>query len=198
MGGLMPTQPKPYLTPEQYLEIDRAAERRSEYYNGEIFPMSAVSLNHTRIVTNLTVSFFAQFHGRSCEVAGSDLRVRTEPRGPYFYPDLVVFCGLPHLADRRRDTLTDAAVIIEVLSPSTERYDRTFKWEYYQKLASLKDYLMVAQDQVKIEHNVRRDNGSWEMRETTDLEAVIELPSIGCTFRVADAYARVEFGEETE
>jgi Uma2 family endonuclease len=193
----MSTQPKPYLTPEQYLEVDRAAERRSEYYNGEMFPMSAVSVNHTRIVTNLTVLLSPQLRKRSCELAGSDLRIRTgpPPHGPYFYPDLVVFCGKPQLEDLRRDTLTDAIVIFEVLSPSTERYDRTFKFEHYRTLASLKDYILIAQDQVRIEHKARLDDGSWERRETLELEGLIELPSIGCAFRVADAYELVEFTE---
>jgi Uma2 family endonuclease len=190
----MSTQPKPYLTPEQYLAIDRAAERGSEYYNGEMFPMSVVSLNHQRIFTNLVRVLGAQLDGHPCEIAGSNLRLRTAPRGPYFYPDILVFCGKPQLEDRRQDTLLDATVIIGILSSSTERYDRTFKFEHYRKLLSLHDYLLVAQDEMKIEHRVRREDDSWEMFEVSHPQAMIALPLIGCRFPVADAYKQVEFG----
>ena len=189
----MSTQPKPYLTPEQYLEIDRAAERGSEYYAGEIFPMEAVSLSHSRIVTNLSAMLHTQLRGRGCEVQGSSLRLRTEARGPYFYPDLIVFCGPAQLEDRRQDTLTDAVVLVEVLSPSTERYDRTFKFDNYQKLASIREYLMPSQDRIKVEQKTRLATGAWETRETSDALAVLALPSIGCTIRLADIYAGVEF-----
>jgi Uma2 family endonuclease len=152
----MSTQPKPYLTPEQYLEIDRAAERGSEYYAGEIFPREAVSLSHSRIVTNLSAMLHTQLRGRGGEVQGSNLRLRTEARGPYFYPDLMVFCEPAQLEDRRQDTLTDAVVLVEVLSPSTERYDRTFKFENYQRLASIREYLVYGHEQNNQNHGLLR------------------------------------------
>ena len=189
----MSTQAKPYLTPEQYLEIERAAEYKSEYFNGEMFAMSGGTLDHGRIFRNLLSLLNGQLRGRSCEVAGSDLRLQVSPTGLYTYPDIVVFCGKPKFADPRRDTLTDATVIIEVLSPSTVNYDRGFKFEQYRRLVLLKEYIVLAQDRVHLEHWTRQADGSWNLRETSELNDVIQLPSIECSFRVAEAYERVEF-----
>jgi len=189
----MPLEPKPYITPEQYLEIERAAEFRSEYFDGEMFAMSGGTLDHATIKENLATTLSLQLRGSQCRSASSDLRLQTHGGGPCFYPDIVVFCGKPKLSDARRDMLTDATVIIEILSPSTERYDRTFKLEHYRMLASLRDYIVIAQDRVSVEHKTRQSDNSWEMRETSDLDAVVQLPSIECSFRVADVYYRVEF-----
>jgi len=189
----MPLEPKPYITPEQYLEIERAAEFRSEYFDGEMFAMSGGTLDHATIKENLATTLSLQLRGSQCRSASSDLRLQTHGGGPCFYPDIVVFCGKPKLSDARRDMLTDATVIIEILSPSTERYDRTFKFEHYRMLASLRDYIVIAQDRVSVEHKTRQSDNSWEMRETSDLDAVVQLPSIECSFRVADVYYRVEF-----
>jgi Uma2 family endonuclease len=189
----MSTQAKPYLTPEQYLEIERAAECKSEYFNGEMFAMAGGSLDHGRIFRNLLFLLNGQLRGRSCEVAGSDLRLRVSPTGLYTYPDIVVFCGRPQFADSRTDTITDATVIIEVLSPSTVNYDRGFKFEQYRRVPSLKDYIVIAQDRVYLEYWTLQVDGSWNLRETSDLNEVIQLPSIECSFRLAEAYERVEF-----
>jgi Uma2 family endonuclease len=184
-----------YLTPEQYLKIEREAEHKSEYFKGEMFPMAGGTLNHARIVDDVLTSLNVQLlQARRCEISSSDLRLQVPPDGLYTYPDIVVFCGKPRFADPRRDTITDATAIIEVLSPSTGNYDRGFKFEQYRQLASLNDYVVIAQDRVHVEHSVRREEG-WMLRETSDLEAVIELPSIGCRFRLRDAYSRVEFEE---
>jgi len=161
----MSTPPKPFVTPEQYLEIERAAEFKSEYYKGEMFAMAGGTLN---------------------------LRLQVRSDGLYTYPDLVIFCGKPRFADGKRDTITDATVIIEVLSPSTENYDRGFKFEQYRRLESLSDYVVIAQDRVHVEHSTRQGE-AWVLRETSDLDAVIELRSIECSFRVREAYSRVEF-----
>jgi Uma2 family endonuclease len=189
----MSTQAKPYLTPEQYLEIERAAESKSEYFNGEMFAMAGGSLNHGRVFRNLLTSLNGQLEDRSCEVAGSDLRLQVSPTGLYTYPDIVVFCGKPKFADPRKDTITDATVIIEVLSPSTVNYDRGFKFEQYRRIPSLKDYIVIAQDRVYLEHWTHKDDGSWNLRETSDSNEVIQLPSIECSFRLAEAYERVDF-----
>ncbi len=192
----MSTQPKPYVTPEQYLEIERAAKYKSEYYDGEMFPVAFATLNHARLSGNLLRSLGNQLHDRSCEALGSDVRVQTQLNGPYFYPDIVVFCGKPRLADSWNDMITDATVIIEILSPSTQDYDRGFKFEQYRRLPSLADYLVIAQDRVYLEYNTRQRDGSWLMREVSDRDTVIHLPSIDCSFRVEEAYSRVEFEPE--
>ena len=188
----MSTQPKPFLTPEQYLASERAAECKSEYFDGEMFAMSGGTLDHARITGNAFGLLYAQLRGRSCEIAGSDLRLQVSPDGLYTYPDIVVFCGEPQFADDRNDTITDATVIIEVLSPSTANYDRGFKFEQYRRLKSLKDYVVIAQDRVHVEHSTRQGD-AWMLRETSDLNGVIELPSIECRVGVAEVYGRVKF-----
>jgi Uma2 family endonuclease len=187
----MSTQPKPYLTPEQYLEIERAAEHKSEYFNGEMYAMAGGTLNHSRIASDVLTLLNVQMRGRRCEIAESNLRLRVTPEGLFTYPDIFVFCGEPQLADDRKDTVIDATVIIEVLSPSTANYDRGFKFEQYRRIPSLQDYIVIAQDRVHVEHNTRQGD-AWLLRETSDLNAVIELPSIECTFRLREAYGRVD------
>lgn len=192
----MSTQPTPYLTPQQYLETERAAEFRSEYFNGVMYSMSGGSWRHDRIAGDVFGMFRAQLRGRECSVASSSFRLQVSPEGIYTYPDITVFCGAPKFADQHTDMITDATLIVEVLSPSTENYDRGFKVEQYRRLASLSDYLLISQDRVHIEHYTRQPDLSWLMRETSDRDSVIALPSIECTLPVAEAYERVNF--ETE
>jgi len=189
----MSTQPIPYFTPQQYLEMERKADYRSEYYHGEIFPMSAASLDHSRIFHSLASSLYVQLRGRSCEIAGTSLRLQISPDGLYTYPDILVFCGPPQFADSHSDMITDATVIIEVLSPSTENYDRAFKFEQYRRLVSLTDYIVIAQDRIYLEHHTPQADRSWRLVEITDPDAVVSLNSINCTFRVAEVYERVTF-----
>jgi Uma2 family endonuclease len=193
----MSTLPKPYLTPEEYLAIDRAAEYRSEYFDGDIFPVAATTMSHARIHHNLSRVLGNQLEGRSCEVVGPALRVQTRPKGPYFYPDIVVFCGKPKLVDKWRDMIIDATVIIEILSPSTQGKDRGFKFEQYRRLPSLTDFIAIAQDRGYLEHSTRQLDATWNLREISDLNAVLQLPSIECSLRVAEAYSRVEFEPES-
>jgi Uma2 family endonuclease len=194
----MSTQPISYFTPQQYLEMERKAEFRSEYFHGEIFPMSAASLNYSRIFHSLSSSLYVQLRGRSCEIAGSNLLLQVSPDGLYTYPDILVFCAKPQFADSHSDMITDAMVIIEVLSPSTENYDRAFKFEQYRRLPSLKDYIVIAQDRIYLEHHTPQADRSWRLEEITDPAAVVSLNSIGCTFRVAEVYERVTFGATPE
>jgi len=189
----MATQPRPYLTPRQYLELDRAAEHGSEYFDGEMFPMMAVSLVHDQIFSNVYQSLGSQLQGQPCRRAGSNLRVKCGPDGPYFYPDILVFCGAPILEDSNEETLLDMTAVIEILSPSTERYDRTFKFEHYRKLPSLRHYLLIAQNEVKIEHRRRQPDSSWTVVTSSDPLAVVELSAIGCALTISDIYEDVHF-----
>ena len=189
----MATQPRPYLTPQQYLEMDRAAERGSEYFDGEMFSIEAVSLIHDQIFSNVYESLGAQLKGRPCRRAGSNLRVKCGPHGPYFYPDVLVFCGAPMLEDSHEDTLLDAAAIVEILSPSTERYDRSFKFEHYRRLPSLQHYLLIAQNEVKIEHRRRLPDSSWTAVVSSDQQAVVELSAVGCGLPIGSIYENVQF-----
>jgi Uma2 family endonuclease len=192
----MSTKPIAYLTPEQYLELDRKAEFRSEYINGEMFAMSGGTRNHARIALNTTRRLAEQLDGRSCEVAGSDLRLYSAQRKMYTYPDVFVTCGPDQFLDARHDTITDATVVIEILSPSTEGYVHGEKFRFYRSLPSFSEYLLVAQDEMRAEHHARQPDGSWLFREFTKPADEIELKSIGCRLQLQSIYERVEFEME--
>jgi Uma2 family endonuclease len=189
----MSTQPLNLLTVEQYLEIERAAECRSEYLNGEIFAMAGGSVNHIVIASAAIVRIGQQLQGKPCTIAGSDLRVFCKPANILTYPDCVVFCGPRKYLDGQKDTLVDATVIVEVLSPSTKNYDRGEKFRYYRGLPSFVEYLLLAQDAIRAEHHVRQEDGSWLFREFNGPDSVIALKSIGCTLHLGDLYEHAEF-----
>jgi Uma2 family endonuclease len=190
---LMSTQPKTFLTPEQYLEIERAAESRSEYYNGEMFAMAGTSFRHARIIRNVMFELTQKLRGGKCEAVSSEVRLRVSPKGLYTYPDVMVVCGGPQFVDKVLDTVTNPIVIVEILSPTTEAYDRGPKFESYRTLESLRDYIMIAQDRVHVEHYMRQADGTWILQETSDREQTIEIASIGCGFKLSDAYENVAF-----
>jgi Uma2 family endonuclease len=185
-----------YLTPEQYLEIERKAEFRSEYINGEMFAMSGGTPNHARIVSNAVRRLGEQLDGRPCEAFGGDLRLYSGKYKIFTYPDVLVTCGPHRLLDGRRDTLTDATVIVEVLSPSTKNYDRGEKFRFYRSLPSFSEYLLLAQDEVRAEYHLRQPDNSWLFREFTGPAGEIELKSIGCRLQLESLYKRVEFEPE--
>jgi Uma2 family endonuclease len=189
----MSTQPVTYLTLEQYLEIERKAEFRSEYINGEMFAMSGGTPNHARIVLNTARRLAEQLDGHACEAFDGDLRLYSAKYNFFTYPDVLVTCGPHHLLDARRDTLTDATVVVEVLSPSTSNYDRGEKFRFYRSLPSFSEYLLLAQDEIRAEHHVRQPDASWLFREFTCPADEIELNSIGCRLHLQTLYERVEF-----
>jgi Uma2 family endonuclease len=189
----MSTQPVPYLTPEQYLEIERAAQFRSEYLRGEMFAMSGASHNHARIIISTARRLAAQLEGRPCEPAANDLRLWSEREQMFTYPDIVVTCGSTRYLDKRHDTIVDATLIVEVLSPSTRSYDRGDKFLFYRSLPSFSEYLLLSQDAIRAEHHVRQPDGSWLFREFTSPDTEIALTSIGCRLPLGALYERVEF-----
>jgi Uma2 family endonuclease len=189
----MSTQPVPHLTFDQYLEIERAAEFRSEYMHGQMYAMAGASRNHGRIVANAMASLWEQLRGRDCEAASNDLRVYSAPAGVSLYPDIVVTCGPDKFHDKLFDTLVDATSIIEVLSPSTRNFDRGEKFHYYRALPSFAEYLLLSQDAIRAEHYARQPDGSWLFREFTNPGDVIELKSIGCRLTLESLYERVVF-----
>jgi Uma2 family endonuclease len=144
------TQPKSFLTPEQYLEIERPAERKSEYYNGEMFAMAGAKRAHNLLVTNLLAGLHRQLRSRPCEVYPSDMRVRVSATGLYTYPDIVAVCGEQQFLDDTEDTLLNPGLLVEVLSPSTEAYDRGRKFEQYKTLDSLREYMLVASERIHV------------------------------------------------
>lgn len=185
-------QPKTYYSPEEYLALERAADFRSEYLNGKIFVMAGESLNHGRIKSDANRIIGNQLVGRTCETFTSDMKVRTPGINVFGYPDVLVVCGQPVFHDQFKDVLLNPKVIIEVLSPSTEAYDRGEKFASYRQLESLTDYLLMTQDNVRIEHYVRHGK-FWLLSEEFELTQSIYIESIDCHLSLKDVYARVEF-----
>ena len=190
----MTSQTKRCFTPEEYLAIERHAEQRSEYLAGEIFAMGGASERHNLIVTNIVGELRSQLKGRPCKVYSSDMRVKVNPTGLYTYPDVVVLCGEACFDDTQKDTLLNPTVVIEVLSASTEAYDRGEKFEHYRKLASLVEYLLVAQERHHIEHYLRQSDHQWLLSEADGRQDIVQLPSITCELALAEVYDKVELG----
>ena len=187
----MSTDPKTFLTPEQYLEIERKAEYKSEYYNGEMFAMAGASLAHNLIVGNLVGELHRQLRPGRCRILSSDMRVRVTATGLYTYPDAVAYCGEPQLLDGS-DTLLNPSLIVEVLSLSTEAYDRGRKFEHYQSIESVSEYVLVSSDRVHVDLFRRQADGDWLLKSADRMEDVLELQSIGCRLSLAELYEQVE------
>ena len=177
-------------TPEEYLVLERKATLKSEYISGEILAMSGASNAHNLITLDIGTELNIQLRGRECLVYTNDMRVRTSPMGSYFYPDVVVVCGEPQFEDNVFDTLLNPILVIEVLSPSTEAYDKGEKFLQYQELTSLQEYILVSQDRVRIEQ-YRLLKAQWVQTELSALEDVLSLTSIGCELPLQDIYRRV-------
>lgn len=189
----MASRPDTFLTPEEYLEIERKAEFKSEYYEGKMFAMAGASARHAWIVTNLVGELRQQLKTKPCRVASSDLRLRVSPTGLYTYPDVMVVCGEPQYASNQGDTLLNPTVIIEVLSNSTRDYDRGRKFEHYRSLPSLREYLTVAQDTRHVEHWTRQEENRGILAEFNDLTQSIQLTSIDCVLSLAEVYDKVDW-----
>ena len=180
-----------HLTPEEYLAFERKATTKHEYLNGQIVAMSGASFAHNFLTMNTANQLYNQLIGGECQVATSDMRVKVTQIDSYFYPDVVVVCGESRAEDDTFDTLLNPTVVVEVLSPSTETYDRGEKFEHYQQIASLKEYVLISQDKIRVEHYHRQETG-WMQTEFRGLEDVLSLLSIGCELRLQDVYRRVE------
>ncbi len=187
----MSTAPKPLYTPDQYLTLERQAETKSEYFAGEIFAMAGATRERSLIVANLTRDLGVQMLDRPCEVYPTEMRVKVDETGLYTYPDLVVVCGEPRFEDAHVDTLLNPTLIIEVLSPSTEAYDRGRKFAQYRRLPSLREYLLIAQDQPRVEQYLRQPEGQWLLSEAET--GTLSLPSIQAELSLAEIYRKITF-----
>jgi Uma2 family endonuclease len=186
-------KPSNFVTPEQYLALERAAEERSEYFNGVIVAMAGSTSNHALIVGNIYVNLHLQLRDRPCRVYGSDMKVRIERANSFRYPDLSALCGPVAFHDATQDAYLNPSFLCEVLSPSTEAYDRGDKFALYRLLDSFVEYLVVAQDRRWAQLHRRAKDGGWECLEFTEPDDQIALASIGCTLRLGDLYEKVEF-----
>ncbi|PYS53275.1 MAG: hypothetical protein DMG13_13360 [Acidobacteria bacterium] len=189
----MSSQLKVRLTPEEYLRLERAAETKSEYLDGEMLPMPGASREHNLIVTNIVAVLANQLLDRPCEVYPPDMRVKVSSSGLYTYPDVTVVCGEPRFEDPYVDTLLNPHLIFEVLSESSETYDRGRKFSHYRTVESLREYVLVAQSECRVEQFARQTGGQWLYVESTDPNGSIELPSIACRLPLSRVYHRIEF-----
>lgn len=187
------TQTRVRVTPQEYLALERQSETRSEYFDGEMLPMPGVSLEHGRIVINLILELGSQFQDRPAEVHGPDFGVKASQTGSYFYPDISVFVGEPELEDEYRDRLLNPRVIFEVLSPSTESYDRGPKFAHYRTMESLHEFVLVSQTEPRVERYLRQEGAIWLYSEVTDLASSLELASVACRIPLSRIYRRVDF-----
>ena len=192
----MNPQPKPRLTPEDYLAIERSADYKSEYFNGEIFAMAGASRAHNTIAVNTTIQLGNQLKKRPCKLYANDMRVKVSPTGLYTYPDVVVVCGKEQFEDAHLDTLLNPTLIIEVLSDSTEAYDRGRKFEHYRHLDSLVEYVLIAQHRPHVESYRRQPDHQWLLTECNGLDGTLRLQSIDCELALAEVYDKVEVSED--
>jgi Uma2 family endonuclease len=191
---MVATLEKRCYTPQEYLERERKAEFRSEYDHGVIIPMAGASKEHNTITFSSIRLIGNQIEGTACQGYAQDMQVRVPECDKYYYPDIVVVCGEPKFEGiTGLDVLLNPPLIIEVLSSSTERKDREEKFDCYETLASLTDYVLISQHEPRIEHFSRQKQGIWQFVVARGLNAVLELPTIGCSLRLADVYSRIEF-----
>jgi Uma2 family endonuclease len=198
-------KPKADYTIYEYLVMERASPDRHIYVDGEIFAMAGESGTHGDVSANVVISLGSQLKGKACRVRTKDTKVRSglmlssgqTTRGIFSYPDVVVICGEPEYHDAEKDVILNPTAIVEVLSQSTEAFDRGEKFTRYQTWnPTLRDYLLVSQDQPQIEHYSRQSDGSWSYRRYVDLDASVTIASIGCILKLADVYERVKFTTE--
>ena len=186
--------PKTKLTPEEYLELERNSEERHEFLDGEIFALAGADRNHNIIVRNLDDELNQKLKDKKCEAYAGNLRVFA-PGGSefYAYPDLVVVCGEPQFQDDVPDTLLNPILIVEVLSETTEAYDRGRKFKHYRGIYSLEEYILVSHDEARIEKYIRTGDDLWLLSESVGMETKIWFEIIDCTISLSEVYDKVDF-----
>src|SRR5262245_11990373 len=194
----MALQPQAWLSPVEYLTIERQAACKSEYVAGEMYAMAGASRRHNLIVANIIRILGNQLLESPCNVYPSDMRLKIPRTGRYTYPDVVIACAEEQFEDEHRDTLLNPVVIIEVLSDSTEAYDRGKKFEEYQRIASLAEYVLIAQDRYSVERYVRQDQRTWIYSVFQNLEDVVPLSTIECQLILQDVYAKVDLQQASD
>lgn len=189
----MTAQPQRKISPEEYLELEREADYKSEYFQGEVFAIAGAGRNHNRITENLSIDIGFFLKGKSCRSYSSDLKIHIPANGLYTYPDLLVVCGKEQFVDDKTDTLLNPRIIVEVLSKSTGSYDRGEKFQLYRSIPSLEEYVLIDSQRIAAEVFRKSEQGFWSlMSESYTLEGGIELASIGLTLPMRDIYDQTE------
>jgi Uma2 family endonuclease len=181
----------PKMTAAEYLDWERQQVERHEFYDGEVFSQSGGTRRHSHIGANSIRSIGNLLEGHDCVVHGSGMRIHIEATGTYVYPDVSVVC--PPIEGEGDDVISNPVLVVEVLSPSTEDFDRGTKFGYYRQIPTLKDYLVISQDRARVEHHFRNDGELWSLRDVEGLDETLKLASIQMDLTLAEIYAKVEF-----
>ena len=188
-----------HMTAEEYLAFDRNSEFKHEFANGEIVAMTGASFNHSTLCANFMRGFFTKPHRGDCKIRQSDMRVQVnDASDTYRYPDIVIYCGDPISSDDKQDTLVNPTILVEVLSPTSEKRDRGQKFHEYRQIESLQEYLIISQDVMRVEQYTRQSNNKWLLTICDGSEAILQMPSIDCEIALADLYDDVNFGQSPE
>lgn len=194
----MSLQPKHRYTLEEYFALELASEEKYEFWAGEVFCMSGASLAHNRIARNLGTALDMQLSARGCEVFPADMRIKVPSYPPYRYPDLTALCGQPEIERvSGLDVLVNPALIVEVLSPSTEAFDRGDKFTYYKSIASFSEYLLIAQHRPHVSQFVKQEDGVWTFREFNEMTDTVQCASVPCVLSLSEVYRDVTFESVT-
>jgi len=191
----MIAQPIPSYTVEHYLHLERSGDSKHEYFDGQIFALAGSSENHNLISAHILGILYSQVRKRPCRVYPSDMRVKITRTKLYTYPDITVLCGAPLFDDAEADTLLNPTVIFEILSPSTEKYDRGKKFEHYRTIETLQEYILVSQDKHLVEQYTRQTDTMWLLTVHDRVESQLSLLSVNCTLLLADIYEDLELDE---
>lgn len=185
-----------YYTREEYLALEEAAEYKSEYYRGEIFAMAGTSATHNRIVLNVASFLDRELPKKRCDVFASDVRLQVESRDLFTYPDIMIVCEKPQFYENRNDTVTNPVIIFEVLSEATKNYDRGEKFEFYRAIPTLKEYVLVDQHKIHVEHFLKVEPGKWILTEYDDILHELKLAAVDLIIPLQAIYNRVEFAPQ--
>ena len=182
-----------YISTEEYLETERAAFEKHEYYRGEIFAMSGASLKHNRIFSNFFGDMAYKLKGKGCQPYGSDLRIHIPKNTLFTYPDISIICGDPDLTDDKFDTATNPSVIIELLSKSTRNYDKGEKFTLYRDIDSLKEYILIDTEKIYVEKHIRNADNSWQLTDYKSLDSSFTITTLQLSFLLQDIYEGLSF-----
>ena len=182
-----------YISPEEYLEAERAALEKHEYYQGEIFAMSGASLKHNKIFSNLFRDIAFKIKGKGCRPYGSNLRIHIPKNTLFTYPDISIICGEPDLTDDKFDTATNPSVIIELLSKSTRNYDKGEKFTLYRDIDSLQEYILVDTEKVYVEKHIRNADNNWQLTEYKTSDSSFIITTFSLSFLLKDIYEDLSF-----
>jgi Uma2 family endonuclease len=177
-----------YITPDEYLQMERASEEKHEYYDGYVITLTGARLKHNQIAANLLVDIGSYLKGKECQVLPSDMRVATPNRDAYIYPDASIVCGDPQLEDDQFDTLLNPSVVFEIWSPSTQKNDVGYKLIYYQHIPSLKEYIMIDSAKQFVQAVRKQQDGAWRFEDITDTTSMLFIRTINMAVPFADIY----------